>query len=216
MNQLNDILAVARSQIGYKEGAGNYSKYGEWYGIPYGSWCAMFVSWCAWKANISQSIIPKLAYVPYEQEWFAKRGLWKAKGLYRPKAGDLVIYGTNSHIGIVERVTGSAIITIEGNTSSGGDVSNGEGVYRRQRPINSDWIKGYCLPRYIIEEDDMSGEEIYNALQAYLAKQPLPGEWAEKELAEAVALGITDGKNPMQLIPRYQAAIMAKRALKNK
>ena len=32
------------------------------------------------------------------------------------------------------------------------------------------------------------------------------------ELAEAVALGITDGTNPMQLIPRYQAAIMAKRA----
>jgi hypothetical protein len=61
----------------------------------------------------------------------------------------------------------------------------------------------------------MSGEEIYNALQAYLAKQPLP-EWAKAEIEEAKALGITDGKNPMQLIPRYQAAIMAKRALKNK
>lgn len=212
-NQLNDLLSVARSQIGYREQSNGWTKYGEWYGIPYGNWCAMFISWSAMKAGLD--CIPKLAYVPYEQEWFAKRGLWKAKGLYRPKAGDLVIYGTNSHIGIVERVTGSAIITIEGNTSSGGDVSNGEGVYRRQRPINSDWIKGYCLPRYIIEEDDMSGEEIYNALQAYLAKQPLP-EWAKAEMEEAKALGITDGRNPMQLIPRYQAAIMAKRALKNK
>ena len=36
--------------------------------------------------------------------------------------------------------------------------------------------------------------------------------WARAELAEAVELGITDGTNPMQLIPRYQAAIMAKRA----
>lgn len=34
------------------------------------------------------------------------------------------------------------------------------------------------------------------------------------EPGPAVAMGITDGKNPMQLIPRYQAAIMAKRAVK--
>ena len=37
-------------------------------------------------------------------------------------------------------------------------------------------------------------------------------EWAEKELAEAVAMGITDGTRPVELVPRYQAAIMAKRA----
>ncbi len=61
-------------------------------------------------------------------------------------------------------------------------------------------------------EDTMTGEEIYNELQNYLAKQPLP-TWAKEELEEAKALGITDGKNPMQLIPRYQAAIMAKRAI---
>ena len=66
------------------------------------------------------------------------------------------------------------------------------------------------------DDDYMTGEEIYKELQNYLAKQSLPGEWAEKELAEAVAMGITDGKNPMQLIPRYQAAIMAKRAVKGK
>ena len=33
------------------------------------------------------------------------------------------------------------------------------------------------------------------------------------ELEEAVAMGITDGTDPMGLIPRYQAAIMAKRAV---
>ena len=64
-----------------------------------------------------------------------------------------------------------------------------------------------------LEEDNMSGEEIYNKLQEYLDKQPLPS-WAKAELEEAKTLGITDGKNPMQLIPRYQAAIMAKRAVK--
>ena len=57
----------------------------------------------------------------------------------------------------------------------------------------------------------MSGEEIYMALQTYLKDVKLP-DWANKEMEEAKAMGITDGTNPMQLIPRYQAAIMAKRA----
>ena len=62
---------------------------------------------------------------------------------------------------------------------------------------------------------EMTGEEIYNALQNYLKDQPLP-DWADKEMKEAMALGITDGTNPMIFIPRYQAAIMAKRAAKKK
>ncbi len=57
----------------------------------------------------------------------------------------------------------------------------------------------------------MTGEQIYNRLNEYLAQYPAP-EWAKDELDEAIALGITDGERPVQLIPRYQAAIMAKRA----
>ena len=54
--------------------------------------------------------------------------------------------------------------------------------------------------------------EIVNGANEYLATQPVP-KWAEKELEEAKSLGITDGTRPMQLIPRYQAASMAKRAM---
>ena len=61
------------------------------------------------------------------------------------------------------------------------------------------------------KEDIMTGKEIYDALQGYLAEQPVP-DWAKAELQEAADLGITDGSRPMELIPRYQAAIMAKRA----
>ena len=57
----------------------------------------------------------------------------------------------------------------------------------------------------------MTGREIYEKLQAYFDEQPVPG-WAQEELERAKALGITDGEAPMQLIPRYQAAIMAMRA----
>ena len=60
---------------------------------------------------------------------------------------------------------------------------------------------------------EISGEEIYNRLQAYCLAQPLPA-WAEAEYAEAVARGLTDGENPMLFAPRYQAAILALRALR--
>lgn len=53
-----DLAAVARSQLGYMESQQNYkladdgvaqmgyTRYGEWYGNPYGKWNAMFVSFC--------------------------------------------------------------------------------------------------------------------------------------------------------------------------
>lgn len=63
------------------------------------------------------------------------------------------------------------------------------------------------------EADTMTGEQIYKELSAYLKTLPVP-EWAKAELEEAVSAGITDGNNPMELIPRYQAAIMALRAKK--
>ncbi len=61
------------------------------------------------------------------------------------------------------------------------------------------------------EEENMTGEQIYRKLNDYLASQEAP-EWAKEELDEAVAMGVTDGERPMQLVPRYQTAIMAKRA----
>jgi len=62
-------------------------------------------------------------------------------------------------------------------------------------------------------EDDMTGEEIYQKLCAYLEAQPCP-DWAKSALAEAVALGVTDGTRPMAPVPRYQAALMAAKAVK--
>ena len=50
------------------------------------------------------------------------------------RAGDIVVY-TFDHIGVVERVSGTTLTAIEGNTSSGssGSQSNGGGVFRRLR-----------------------------------------------------------------------------------
>ena len=44
-------------------------------------------------------------------------------------------------------------------------------------------------------------------------EQPSTGKWYEKELAEAVAAGITDGTRPDDYCTRAEAAVMVLRAL---
>ncbi len=84
----DDAAAVAGTQLGYQESTKNYivteageqkgiTRYGQWYGDPYGSWDAMFVSFCLNYAGIPQSAVP----------YGADCGSWpaalSAAGLYR-------------------------------------------------------------------------------------------------------------------------------------
>lgn len=72
-------------------------------------------------------------------------------------------------------------------------------------------IDGFGLQRPEQEkEETMTGKEIYDKLNEYTATLEVP-TWAKEELEKAKAAGITDRTNPMQLIPRYQAALMAYR-----
>lgn len=74
----------------------------------------------------------------------------------------------------------------------------------------------YPPPMPLFEEDDMTKDDVLKIIREYeeqKAKDPLPA-WAKKELDEAIKLGITDGSNPCAPIPRYQAAIMALRAMR--
>jgi peptidoglycan L-alanyl-D-glutamate endopeptidase CwlK len=77
------------------------------------------------------------------------------------------------------------------------------------------WVEVSNTPTAKSEEDEtMTYEKFKNYMDKYMAEladEPVP-DWAKAELQAAVDLGITDGTRPMQLIPRYQAAIMAKRA----
>ena len=106
-------------------------------------------------------------------------------------------------------------IRINDPNSTREDRLNGD-LYDFRSQVKYYWrvdARSYNNPPEPAEKEDndiMTGKEIYDALQSYLAEQPVP-EWARVELQEAVRLGITDGSRPMELIPRYQAAIMAKR-----
>lgn len=76
----DDLLTVAKTQLGYHESTNNYivvgedetkgyTRYGDWYGDSYGDWCAMFVSFCLNYAEIPESAI---GYEANCQKWVEK------------------------------------------------------------------------------------------------------------------------------------------------
>lgn len=139
------ILSVAAGEIGYREGAGGYTKYGAWYGLPNDQWCAMFVSWCAEQCGyIRAGICPKLAYTPDIVHWFQSRGQWYSRTI-TPPAGAYILFdwdgdGGANHVGLVEYVEAGRVHTIEGNSSNM--------VRRNSYPIGDANILGYGVPKY--------------------------------------------------------------------
>lgn len=207
MGTVKELLAVAVGELGTCESpaGSNRTKYGRWMLLDGQPWCMSFVQWCCAQAGVPLAL--RTGSCSALLNWY--RGNNPKRIVTEPQPGDIIIY-TFGHTGILESAAAGTVTAIEGNTSPGssGSQDNGGGVYRRTR--SRSLVRAYIRPDFT-EEDDMTGEEIYEKIQDHLSKQPLP-DWAKEELAEAVALGITDGKNPMQLVPRYQAAIMAKRA----
>ena len=166
-NQREDIINVALSQVGYREGNysgdtggendGYYNNYTEsnyWYhnyvstdmpiGGSYAPWCATFVSWCAEMAGIPSSIIGRstcasrhsygfdvVFYAGGSTLYSSSDNDSRFMGYnYTPKKGDLFFTRSWSHVGLVVGVSGSNVITVEGNTNSDGSAE-GDGVFRR-------------------------------------------------------------------------------------
>ena len=154
-----DLIAVAQTQIGYMEGSlagttqGNNdcTKYGEWYGLNYNPWCAMFVSWCANQAGIPTSVIPKHASCDVGMTWFINNGRWQYAayygGNYTPQPGDIVYFGVklssgfdSTHVGIIYKSDSKNIYVLEGNSSAK--------VQTVSYSLGSSYVLGYGTPDY--------------------------------------------------------------------
>lgn len=153
----NDIIGVALTQVGYREGSNNYTKYGVWYGQPNSPWCCMFISWCANQAGVPTSIIRKNAIVSP-----SRFGLTYVSGdKYRPQKGDIFYTKSFSHAGLVQYSEGDYFYTVEGNTST--TSNNGNGVYVRKRKIADCY---FSSPNY----KDSGGKHQYKT--GYETKHP--------------------------------------------
>ena len=139
-----DVLTIAESQLGYKESNTNYqvaqdgttkkgyTRYGAWYGDPYGDWCAMFVSFCLHYANVEHMPIASgcgkwIAALSSEQ-YDLYRDARDTETTDTPAAGELVFFdwqqnGAADHVGLVAELipatqqSPAQIKTIEGNSS---------------------------------------------------------------------------------------------------
>lgn len=236
MATANEILAVARKEIGVKESpAGsnnvkyNTAYYGQevWDGKAGGKypWCVVFLWWVFHQAEADGLFYggKKTASCSALMSYAQAHGRWVTSN-YQP--GDVVIYdfpggGATDHCGIVEQPAGGGVMSIEGNTGAGNDANGGQ-VQRRIRSNNV--IVGAFRPAYDKEvtEDDMVDVEkltddqlvrLAERMQAALAKVPISAT-LQGEVDEAKALGITDGAGPNRFCTRAQAAAMVKRAVK--
>lgn len=141
-NWPKDILAVAESQLGYRESAQNvylcddgslkgYTRYGAWYGIPYGDWCAMFVSFCVDYAGAED--VPQDANCNSYITQLSDAGMYYTADTYTPKPGDIIFFDwdytegaavNSDHVGFVAELICDddgnpvQVKTLEGNSGN--------------------------------------------------------------------------------------------------
>ena len=93
------VVQVARSQLGVTESEKNFevdahgvrrgiTRYGQWYGNPYGDWSAMFASFCLHYAG-AEDLPANAGAESMRLEWEAA-GLYQAREDTVPKAGNLM------------------------------------------------------------------------------------------------------------------------------
>ncbi|MEU9025934.1 CHAP domain-containing protein [Actinomadura sp. NPDC048394] len=154
-----DVIKLARTQIGTHEDASGNSKFNNWYiDSPLGeqnaqrigaksasvykgqSWCDMFVSWLG--QNTGAKGMGADAYTVSHAQWFKKTGRFGQT----PKPGAVVFFAWNGggikgidHVGIVVKDNHDGTInTIEGNT--------GNAVKQKVRDTST--VAGYGYPEY--------------------------------------------------------------------
>lgn len=214
MSGAASAVKAAAGQIGYRESAGNHTKFNTWLGSIGGTtgypWCASFLSWVMNQSG-NGAYAPRTASCLVAVAWFKQRGRWHGT----PAVGDWVMYGPGggTHTELVVGVTSTTITTIGGNTSGSlnGQYFNGDGVYRKVIARSASRIYGYGRPLYPPkpqEDDDMPIRSSYGKAKA----QPLPwnahtvlnwdGENADPEHAHANA-----GKDRPQGYPGYVAPL---------
>ncbi len=144
------VKQIYDSQIGVGEAGVNrgpdVEKYLQYVKVSRGNpWCAAFVCWVFGQAGI---LNPRSAWSP---DLFAKsRIIWPVENTPAVfRTGDVFgLYFTEkkriAHAGFIDQQQGGWLITVEGNTSMSGG-REGDGVYRKRRPIRSI----YQVARYL-------------------------------------------------------------------
>jgi hypothetical protein len=166
MATAEQVLVIARAELGYTENprGSNRTKYGVWFGMNGQPWCMMFVQWCFAQAGAADLLPVRTASCGTMMRAAQAAGCW-VTGDYQP--GDVVIYdfpggAATDHTGIIESITESGVIAIEGNTGSGNDANGGK---VQRRPRSNKLIVGALRPAYATEESEEDEVITYKKLE---------------------------------------------------
>lgn len=229
----NELIKIAESQIGYLEkrtnsqldsktanaGSANWTKYGAWYGLNPAAWCAMFVSWCFGEAAGSkkgaQDMLCGFLWASCTRMYNAFK---QAGRVYKsPAPGDIIVFNssagsaTMAHTGIVTKVSGGRVYTVEGNTSTlSGVIANGGGVAAKNYSLTYSRIGGYLRPPYAVKAADK-----YVSIQAQEIKQGSTGAAVTGLQAVLNGLGYNCGTVDGDFGAKTDAALRAFQKAKN-
>lgn len=189
---IQKLIAYTITQIGYHEGGGNYTKYAEsvdlqrWYGwVPQNQpWCDIFVD-SMYLAVFGLLNAAKMTYQVIgngsalcraSAQFYKDHNAWFSS----PRAGDQVFFysgGAINHTGIVEKVTGGIVYTIEGNSS--------DMVARRSYRLGDPYIAGFGRPDWSVVADGVDDDTVETPAVDDYAYYPMlqvgsVGEYVEK------------------------------------
>lgn len=187
-----DVALLAATQVGISENPPNSNnvRYNTWFygrevsGNAY-PWCMVFVQWVF--AQLGVALPQRTASCGALMRAAQMSSQWVTED-YRP--GDVVIYdfpggAATDHCGIVESVTDSGVVAIEGNTGSGSDADGGQ-VQRRSRAFSV--IVGAVRAKDLMEEVTEEMEERFNTVAGCPS-------WAQATVDKLVALGYLTGNS---------------------
>lgn len=154
---VDELLNAAQKHLGYREKSDGYTMFGDWYFtnvdksdtyFKTAPWCDMFITWAATQAGVEQ-YVGEFAYTVDHAKWFRDKGAWSDT----PEPGAIVFYdwsgsgdiGGIDHAGIVEKVAGDKIFTIEANVDK---------VWLKRKERDQSKVVGYGLPRKVQGDDE--------------------------------------------------------------
>ena len=152
-----DLVGIAKTQVGYCESKLNftidenkvrhgYTRYGAWYGAPYGDWSAMFVSFCLHYTGADESKYPINTGANSMAIQWENLGKYMPAGGYTPISGDLVFFKDNT-VGIVAEVQTSSFVLICGDID--------DAVVSKTMVITDNSIKGWGLTSKTVSNKEL-------------------------------------------------------------
>lgn len=132
------VMRIAHAEVGYREPAWRTNKYNTWINGN-NPWCGVFVAWVFDRAGYPEGV-PKTKHFDDFVSQLRDSGVLNTTVRGSDlRAGDVVLIDWPprdgpTHTGIVDRVEGSSVWLVEGNTTSGtGDSTRG--VFHRKRNL---------------------------------------------------------------------------------